>query len=397
MKKLLPFMLALLMLFASPARAAGDGDAAAFSLELFAASLESGEPNAAISPLSAYLALSLAALGAGGDTRADFAAVLGRSADELAAYCAALEQSLAQTGGGTSVRIGNSAWLDERFRANPDYLELAERAMNARVFVEDLDTDAARGAINAWVSDATGGLIPSLLDTNLSEDAMLALVNTLYFKAAWRDPFPSYGTGERTFYLEGGGSVQAEFMGDSDCLRAHISSAGAEGVLLPYEDGKTALLALRPTDGRTVRELALSLTPDSLAGYIQSAQQTRMSLSMPKFSLEYGMSMIDPLAAMGLARAFDPGLADFTPMGSSPAGNIYISEVIQKVRIDVGEEGTEAAAATIVMMPAGAAPNAEEPLNLTLDSPFVFAVVDLKTGIPLFIGCLDDPSLCIPR
>lgn len=367
----------------------------AFSLKLFEQAVQSGDKNVVISPVSAYLALSLAAAGAQGETLKAFGEILGVDVNALASYCAGLTDLLMLTKGNTTITCANSAWIDEGFSVDPSYLKRIESEMKAEAFIKDLDTDAARDAINAWVSGKTNGLIPSLLDQNMAKDAVLALINTLYFKAKWRDPFDANDTYEREFILKDGSRVSVPFLNEYRCDRDYIHTDGTEGILRPYDDGNTAFLALRATDGRSAQELAGALDAELLAKYIASAKETYMTLSMPKFTLDYGMTMNDALTALGLGRAFDQDLAEFGGMGKSETGNIYISKVLQKVRIEVNEKGTEAAAATIVEMMAGSAMPVKEPVELTLDSSFVYAVVDLQTGIPLFIGCMDDPSLSV--
>ena len=401
MKRIAALILVIFLLNGLTAAAVAQGaenlnkGAIAFSLKLFEQAAQSGDKNVAISPLSAYLALSLAAAGARGETLQAFGEVMGIDVKELASYCAGLSDSLMHTQGNTTIVNANSAWFDEGFSVDPLYLKRIESEMEAEAFVKDLDTNAAREAVNAWVSGKTNGLIPSLLDQNMAKEAVLALINTLYFKAKWSDPFDANDTDEREFILKDGSRVSVPFLNEYRCDRGYIHTDGAEGILRPYDDGKTAFLALRATDGRSAQELAGTLDADLLAKYIASAKETYMTLSMPRFTLDYGMTMNDALMALGLGRAFDQSLAEFGGMGKSEFGNIYISKILQKVRIEVNEKGTEAAAATIVEMWAGSAMPVKEPVVLTLDSPYVYAVVDLQTGIPLFIGCMDDPSLSV--
>ena len=370
-----------------------DAGATAFSIRLFQEALNTNDKNVVISPVSAYLALSMAAAGAGGDTLHEFGVVLGVETDTLAAYCASLSDQFMKTQGSTIIRIANSGWVDESFQIDPKYLDRIKSVMNAEAFVMDLDTNMTREAVNDWVKEKTSGLIPMLLNQNLSEDAVLALINTLYFKARWRDPFEANDTFERAFHRMDGSDVNVPFMNEWRSDRDYIHVDGVEGILRPYDDGKTALIALRATDGRSARALAGSLKADTWLKYIASARETYMNLSIPKFTLDFNMTMNDVLKAMGLKKAFDPELAEFADMGKSTDGNIFLSEVYQKVRIGVNEEGTEAAAATIVGMLSGSAMPIVEPVELIMDSPFVYAVVELDTGIPLFIGCMDDPAL----
>lgn len=364
-----------------------------FSQKLFLQALKSGEKNIVISPVSAYFALSMAAAGAQGKTLSEFSTVLGADGEKLAAYCVSLTDQLMKTQKSTILIAANSGWIDEGFQIDPAYLKSISSGKNAEVFSRDLNTDQTRDEINAWVKGKTSGLIPTLLDQNLAEETVLALINTLYFKAKWHNPFEANDTHERAFTREDGSSVTVPFMSDWHSSRDYISGEGVEGILLPYDDGKTSFVALRATDGKSAQALAESLTADLLNQYIANTQYTDMRLSMPKFTLDYKMTMNDALAAIGLGQAFDPVLADFSGMGKSTRGNIYLSRVLQKVRIGVNEEGTEAAAATIIDMLEGAAMPAEDPVELILDTPFVYAVVDLASGIPLFIGCMDDPVL----
>jgi serine protease inhibitor len=401
MKRIVALVLVVLLLTGLTATAGVQGvedlnkSTAAFSLKLFEQAVQSGDKNVVISPVSAYLALSLAAAGADGETLKAFGEVLGVDAKALASYCSGLSTSLMQTQGNTTIVAANSVWIDEGFSVDAGYLKRIASEMKAEALVKDLDSETTRDAINAWVSGKTNGLIPSLLDQNLNKEAVLALINTLYFKAEWRDPFDANDTRENEFIRKDGSRVSVPFLNEYRCDRDYISTDGIEGVLRPYDDGKTAFLALRATDGRSAQELAGELDADLLARYIASAKETYMTLSMPKFTLDYGMTMNDALIALGLGRAFDQDLAEFGLMGKSERGNIFISEVLQKVRVEVNEKGTEAVAATIVEMMAGSAMPVNEPVVLTLDSPFVYAVVDLQTGIPLFIGCMDDPSMSV--
>jgi serpin B len=399
MKRIVALALVIFLLNGLAAAAGAQGaedlnkSAVSFSLKLFEQAIQSTDKNVVISPVSAYLALSLAAAGADGETIKAFSEGLGVDAKALASYCASLSNSLMQTQGGTKIQIANSAWINKDFSVDPKYLKRITSEMNAEADVMDLDTDTTRDAINAWVSGKTNGIIPSLLDQNLAKNTVLALINTLYFNAKWLDPFDANDTCDREFIVNDGSRISVPFLNEYRCDRDYISADGIEGVLKPYDDGKTAFLALRATDGRSAQELAGALDADLLARYIASAKETYMTLSMPKFTLDYGMTMNDALCSLGLERAFDKDLAEFGLMGKSEHGNIFISKVLQKVRIEVNEKGTEAAAATIVEMMAGSAMPVKEPVMLTLDSPFVYAVVDLQTGIPLFIGCMDDPSM----
>jgi len=225
MKRKFALVLAILLLTGLAATAGAQGaenmnkGAASFSLKLFEQALGNGDKNVVISPVSAYLALSLAAAGADGETLKEFAAVMGMDEDALLAYCAGLTEQLMQAQGSTTVLAANSGWIDDGFQIDAAYVKRITSEMQAEVFARDLDTDAAREAINAWVSERTNGLIPSLLDENMKEESVLALINTLYFKAKWRDAFEANDTHDWDFYREDKSTVSVPFMNDYRCDR----------------------------------------------------------------------------------------------------------------------------------------------------------------------------------
>ncbi len=377
---------------AAAAAASGrDDPLAAFSVRLFREALSESVPNPVISPLSAWFALGMASEGAAGETLGEFSAVLGVPAGDLAAFASSRLARLGSAGGNTTLRLANSGWIDRDFTASESYAAKIADAFGAEAFSAELSSWETVRAINAWVNGKTRGLIPSLHDEPLPEDAVYALLNTLYFKARWMQEFLGSCTTVRDFRREDGTAAAADFLNDWECTRDLIALDGAEGILLPYDDGQTAFLALRPTDGRSARDFAEGLTTESLASYVGAARHVFMDFAMPKFTLVYSLSLNDALKAMGLRLAFDADRADFSPMGTSAMGNLFISEVFQKVKMEVNEEGTEAAAVTEVEMAAGAAPPEEIPFSLVLDSPYVYAVIERETCVPLFMGLMEDP------
>ena len=357
-----------------------------FALKLFAQQARRGEKNAVLSPVSAYLALLLAAQGAEGETLSQFEALLGVTKEELAQSYAALMQAFAEDGG---AKIANSAWVDERFAIREEYLDGVADDMQAEVFRQTLCTDEAREAINAWIEDRTGGMLPDFLKQNLAEETALALINAVYLKAEWVSPFDEEATHAREFGLESGEKVQADFL-SSHGHKYYVNSDGAEGVMLRYRDSKLGFIALRPGEGR-LQEFAASLTTERLNAYIDSAENRLMDLKMPKFEVEFSASLGEMLQDMGLTDAFDAELADFSAICEDDP--ICISEILQRVKVVVNEQGTEAAAATMITMASGAMMDPPKPVELTLDTPYLYAIVDLESGVPLFIGCMDDPTL----
>lgn len=364
----------------------------AFALALLGQTVSTGEDNPVISPLSAYLALAMAADGAGGDTARQFDALLQMSQSDRDAMCAALRAALTDTAGSTTLNLAQSAWLDEDTEAREEYLQQIVNVFDAQLYAADLDTEETRSAINDWVKERTNGLIPELLAQNLDPDAAMVLLNTLYFLGSWEIPFPAEDTWDGSFCNEDGTEAQTDFMHRTGSMTV-VENGAWEGVLLPYDDGRTAFLALKVRDMRctagepTLRERAAQLSGADWQALLSGGSTQEVALALPRLDMDFTITLNDALQALGLVDAFDPERADFSPMGTRNGNPLYVSTVLQKVRLKVGEKGTEAAAATAVLMAeASAAPDPEPPRSMVFDSPFLYAVVDLDSQTPLFLG-----------
>ena len=345
------------------------------------------EPNPVISPLSAYICLAMAMNGADGDTLAAFEQVMGADLYYTNLICTTLMDSFKNIGGGTELALACSAWCDDTARINEDYLRAIVTYMESDVFMADLSSKADMQAINNWVKSKTKGLIPTLHDKPYSEDTMLVLLNALYMKAKWQRPFEGWRTHESTFTTAAGEEMQTQFMSMDGYLN-YIKTDDASGILLPYKDEKLAFIALLPDED--LSDYVSSLTGEKLLSAVQSAKEELAHLRLPRFDFEYDRSFTEDLIALGLSSAFDPELANFIPMGSGPNGELYLSEVYQKVKIIVDEEGTEAAAVTEAAAAEGA--SMEEPIPVYFNRPFLYAVVEIETGLPLFLGTYDMPA-----
>lgn len=384
-----------------PAGSAGRQDYSgiqAFSYRLFEQTLtdavKNQKKNPVVSPASAYFALSMAAMGSGGETQTEFAKVLGTSETMLEknTLCSSLKKHLMSTKGSTVLSIANSVWLNQDFAASRDYLQGVVDYFDSEVYSGRIDSDEMKNAINQWGSEKTKGLIPDILEENLDPEVVMNLMNAVYLKAKWSSEFSAEDTRERTFYKEDGSSVRTEFL-CSERMLDYVRAEGAEGAVLPYDDGKTVFLALRPTDGRTIREFAGKLDAAAVKRYLSGAWQAKFDFYMPVLDISYGMSMNEMLKAMGLERAFD-ARADFSKM-SAPMENslpVCIDRVTQKVKVKVNEEGTEAAAITDIAMKAESLPVKPPEIIRTLDmnSPYVYVIVDMPSQTPLFMGLVED-------
>jgi len=355
-----------------------------FGERLFAQVLKAGDANPVISPLSVFYALGMADDGAGGDTAAAFQAVLGLSVEQTRQIAAYLLDQLATPGDGTTLTVANSAWLDENLTANQDWVDRLKSYYQADVYKQDLHSSATLKDVNQWISQKTNKLIPKMLDS-IDPGVVALLVNALYMKALWQQPFNTDLTYKSEFTTAGGATVQADFMRQPYDTRQYIKTNTAEGIVLPYQDGRLEFLAVMPTNGQ------LTLDGSTIATLLAAAKtQDKVAFTMPKFQTEYGCDLVDALTALGLGAAFGSG-ADF----SGIAPELFISDVVHKVSMAVGEKGTEAAAATVVMI-ATSGFAGDNLVDVVFDHPYLYAVVDKVTGIPLFVGQMDDPSQAPP-
>ena len=347
--------------------------------------------NTLVSPLSVLLCLAMCANGAEGDTLQEFLDALGGGAalDELNSSCASLINDYLSLEGSTECSIAGGLWVDERMTPNQDFLGRCADVYRAGAYQADLDTQQTVDQVNAWVKEQTRGMIGGILSDPLPQEAVLLLVNALYLKNTWAWEFDAGDTYEGLFNPKSGGTQEVEYLHNGTRNEQYINTGAGRGVILPYDDGRLAFFALMPQDGDLGGYLA-KWNGDTLPQLLSSAEETLLSLSMPKFEAEWSGSLAETLASMGLETAFDEECAQFEGMGHAD-GNLYLSDVVHKTRIEVNEKGTEAAAVTAAIV-ADCAMAMPEPERLALDHPFVYGIVDLERQVPVFLGTFESAS-----
>lgn len=371
-----------------------------FSYKFFAENMD--EENPVLSPVSAYIALSMAGIGAENNTKEEFESVLGDEAD-VKALCQKLMTSLPTETKDTTITLANSAWIDDTYTVKDDWLSEIDSVMYSEVFRESLSSSKVPGLMNAWIEEKTNGLIDKMIDRPFDGYTKLVLFNTVYFKAKWADPFEVYDVYTDRFYREDKEEIDAEIMHKESNME-YLSNDFAEGLIFPYrkdaeDDGNFALVALKPADeDMKVRELYEKLTPSVVNELIKNKSTELVNTKLPKFELTFDKVLNESLVNMGLKSAFEPEKADFSRIGAeyieNSDENLYINMVRQKAKIIVDEEGTEAAAATMVTMDCGAALIEILPKEVFFDRPFVYMIMDMDNEMPLFIGILDSPAEC---
>lgn len=355
---------------------------AVFTKDLFEEALVAARAtnaeNPVLSPVSVYLAMMVTAYTNEAPDEgqiAEWETLFGVPQDQWNDWGTRLMKHMNWSKGDSCVSAANSLWLDTGMSLSEDVLQRISQKLYVDVYQGDLQGNDIVEAINRWVDHQSRGMIPQFKDEPYEDAVVMSILNAVYLEAKWRMPFAASGIQEKIFYTAQNEEVTAEFMTDMLCQRAYVQQERWDGVLLPYLNGNLAFAALRPTAGQTVDELLLSLEAEDWAICCDQAVDTLMNFSIPKFTVEYRQVLTDVLAQMGLNRVLaDSGIG-----------------VGQTVKIQVDQDGTKAVAVT-EMTAAGAIEIPEEPpLEIHFDQPFVYAVIDTATQIPLFVGVLDRP------
>ena len=362
-----------------------------FTLSLLSKTAEKDE-NTLVSPLSVMTALAMTANGADGETKAQMESALGGfSSDELNSYLYSFTDSLAVTSESENapvIRSANSVWIKDApsLAVNGTFLSTCAAYYGADIYKVDFTQKSTVDAVNAWVKEKTHDMIPKIAD-KFDDDVALALINAVVFEAEWATPYLNVrnSTDENDAFTNSDGTkTNVAFLPSMEYN--YMEGNGAVGFIKPYTE-KYAFAAFLP-DG-TVEDFLSTVTADDLRDMVSNASSEQVEALLPKFTYEFSVSLNDTLALLGMEKAFDVSDADFTKMAVADDGNIFISDVLHKTFIELTEHGTRAAAVTeVVMMVGSAMPQA--PKVVTLNRPFVYAIIDTATNLPIFTGIVQN-------
>jgi serpin B len=368
-----------------------------FAFDLYQ-ELSDEEGNLFYSPYSISLALAMTYAGARGETEQQMAETLKflLSQEELHPVFNGLDILLGQRGEGAQgkdeegfrLNIVNAIWGQKDYEFLDEYLDVLAENYGAGLRILDFinKTEESRLTINDWVSDQTEDRIEDLIPPGvISSLTRLVLTNAIYFNAAWEYPFDENATYDGPFYLLDGTEVTVPMMNQTESF-GYAEGDGYQAVELPYDGGELSMVVLLPEEGQ-LGAFEGSLDATLVDAIIEGLESREVALTMPGFEFESEFSLRDTLAAMGMPIAFT-GAADFS--GMTGGRDLQIAEVIHKAFVSVDEAGTEAAAATAVVMELTAMP--EEPVEVTVDHPFIFLIRDIETGTILFIGRVVNPG-----
>lgn len=366
----------------------------AFACDLYAR-LRTQPGNLFFSPYSISAALAMTYGGARGETAAQMAHVLhfDLPQDELHPVFAALEADLAtvQKNGKVELRVANSLWPQKGHRLLPVFLSLCKRHYDTTITQLDYVTAAepARQTINTWVEDKTNNKITDLIAPDvLSALTRLVLVNAVYFKGDWASQFDAKQTAKKPFHVSAAQTVETPLMQQKKEFR-YAEVDGLQLLQLPYAGDDLSMIVLLPRRADGLAAIELQLTPQNLAAWTAALHPCDVAVFLPKFQMTSQFSLEDKLAALGMADAFDEG-ADFS--GMDGRRDLFISAVIHKAFVDVNEEGTEAAAATAVVITRSVSMQPAFTPVFRADHPFLFLIYGNHTGSILFLGRVIDPT-----
>lgn len=337
-----------------------------------------------LSPLSASMALGMALNGAGGATFDAMREAL-RFGDldeaEINAAYQGLVELLAEVDPEVSFQLANAIWYREGLTPRADFVSRAEEHFGATVDGLDFSDPAAAEVINDWVEDATNGRIEDMVEPPIPGNVVAMLLNAIHFQGDWREPFDPERTEETPFHGPDGPTGTVQLM-DLDAELRHRSAGSYDAVELPYGGGAFVMDVVVPRGDATVAGVLEALADggwDELVATLGDRPERRVRVRLPRFELEWERTLNDDLSAMGMGGAFDAG-ADFSRMfeDSDP----WIDKVRQKSFVRVDEEGTEAAAATQVVMVESAPP------EIRADRPFLIVIRERLSGAVLFIGAV---------
>lgn len=345
--------------------------------------------NIFVSPLSMSLALSMLYNGSATITKDELQQGLGYvglTDEQVNISNRDLIKALINADPKVKMEIANSIWYRNTFQAKQSFLATNKDFLNAEVRSANFD-NATKNAINSWVSDATHDKITSIID-EIPNDAIMYLINAIYFKGIWKYTFDSKNNQMLDFTMLSGSKKRCEFMvqeGTFETLKNELFTA----VNMPYGDGNFSMMVFVPNADKTNKDIIEALNQQNWATWNNSLKRVdKLKIYFPKFKFSYKNTLNDELYALGMKSMFTDD-ADLT--GINETEDIYVSEVKHKTFVEVNEEGTEAAAVTSVEIKLTSA--ITEPLEIKADKPFIFVIKEKQSNALLFMGILNEPVI----
>jgi serine protease inhibitor len=363
-----------------------------FGFELFQKifASETEYENIMVSPFSVSLALAMTYNGAGGETKKAMEETLklyGLSPEEINTSYQTLVKALKSLDKKVILEIANAIFYRDDFQVENEFISTNKKFYDAEVAALDFGSPNALKTINGWVANKTHDKIDKILD-NISRDHVMFLINAIYFKGIWQSEFEKKNTVKKDFYLENGSAVKTDFMQQENSV-LYSSNEIFQAVQLPYGQGNYTMYVFLPQAGKSLQDITENLDKASWENWNENFVEKNVDIELPKFKFEYEITMNDVLTEMGMGIAFSSA-ADFT--GINRGGGLNIDYVKHKSFIEVNEEGTEAAAVTVVAIVETSVGETSK-VPFYVDRPFLFAITEKSTGAVLFMGTVKNPQV----
>lgn len=335
-----------------------------------------------ISPLSATYALAMLTNGAAGDTQKELIDGLGlvpANTTDINALCHRLMTEAVKLDKTTKLSLANGVVVNQKYLLKDAFKTTVEQQYAALVENKDFGSSATLNDINKWASNHTQGMIPKIMD-ELNPQAVVYIMNALYFKGIWNKKFEKSNTHKENFTTEDGAKHHVQMMHQNEHFRANANDV-YQSVVLPYGNGSYQLVVLLPNEGKKVADVLDAMNAKSWQTNLREARSRNVDLKLPRFTTTYYRLFNDDLKQLGMQTMFNPRTADFSLLANA---STFVSKVFQHAKIELDEEGTKAAAVTVVEGVMSAGPS--ERMVFHADHPFVYAITEYSTGTIFFMG-----------
>jgi len=366
-----------------------------FAFDLYS-QYKSNEGNIFYSPYSISTAVAMVYEGAKGQTASEIAKVFYFPLDNEARRNGFKSQyeNINQPNQAFKLSTANALWVEKTYSLSPDYLSITSQYYDGNITNLDFKTDSenSRIIINDWIEGKTNDKIKDLIPSGaVGESTRLVLTNAVYFLGNWTNKFTEEATSEQDFRITSSNIIKAQTMHQTNYFN-YAEDKGMQALEMNYRGDKLSMIVLLPTASDT-KALESLLTPEKLKDIRSKLSSNEVQVSLPKFKFETKYFMADTLKEMGMPTAFKGGIADFSGMSGSK--DLYIGSVIHQAYVAIDEDGTEAAAATAVIMETTSIPPQDKPKPkiFKADHPFIFLIQDKETGTILFMGRVNNPNV----
>ena len=351
--------------------------------------------NTFFSPLSLNMALGMLYNGASGDTRAEMAEVLGMadfSDTEINEYYQKMSQALLKIDPLTVIGIANSIWYREGFPVKQPFIDVNQKYFDAVVKSLDFSKSDAANTINKWCADKTKNRIKEIVDNPIPDEVVMYLINALYFKSKWQFEFDKKNTKQDDFTKTDNQKKKVHLMEQTTAL-PYYADQHLQCVEMPYGNQAFSMVTILPANNMNIDELIDYLDDTAWKNIVNNLHEQNVWVKLPRFKIECDIPLNDPVKNVGMMQIFDEYFADFTNIYEKKlfAENLYVSKIKQKTFVEVNEEGTEAAAVTVIEMSFTTSTGPGTPVPFFANRPFLYLIKEKSTGAILFIGRMDEP------